>query len=369
MTAGIPSVDFVFVSFAPSPHLVPLMNRLRTGGVGRWGVVFLRSRYEGRDWDPGAVVEGAEFLGGVAGGGAGREWINLERKIRLDLRPRAVVLDLSWSSLGTHWIANRLKSIGIRVALFCEAPSRMTRGIKGALRDVIIRRFLSRLDGLVCVTRETACILRSDFGFTKSSIVVPYVLDLGEFFGVPLIDPSPDRFVVGFLGTIDARKGLDLLLDGVGEGADDLRVLVGGDGPRLGREKKRAGGSSGVRFLGRVPFSDRVGFYRQCDVVAVPSRWDGFGTTVVEGMACARPVLANRLAMAGAEYIDSGVNGWVVDCPDVPSWRAAIDVVRGNKSRLRGMGISAREKIRRAYDEIDHGIELSKWMETLCKGG
>ena len=57
---------------------------------------------------------------------------------------------------------------------------------------------------------------------------------------------------------------------------------------RLGLEGK-------VRFLGRVPHTELVDWYRSSSVVVNPSLSESFGISIVEGMACGVPVVGTKV--------------------------------------------------------------------------
>lgn len=79
-------------------------------------------------------------------------------------------------------------------------------------------------------------------------------------------------------------------------------VLTGYDGPM----------PEGVQSLGRVPHDGLVDLYRRASALVFPSRYEGFGQPVLEGLACACPVACSDLPplreVAGdtAVYFDPG---------------------------------------------------------------
>ena len=65
-----------------------------------------------------------------------------------------------------------------------------------------------------------------------------------------------------------------------------------------------------VRILGRLSEAELVQQYQLCDAVLVPSRYEGFGYSALEAMACAKPVVCFDLrehrhsAREGALYAE-----------------------------------------------------------------
>jgi glycosyltransferase involved in cell wall biosynthesis len=101
------------------------------------------------------------------------------------------------------------------------------------------------------------------------------------------------------LATVEPRKGLDVLLAALADpGAPDLPLVVigqagwgGVDPERLGRDLGLPAGR--VRLLGRVPDADLAVALRDATALVVPSRAEGFGLPVLEGMAAGTPVVTS----------------------------------------------------------------------------
>src|SRR5207302_419836 len=104
-----------------------------------------------------------------------------------------------------------------------------------------------------------------------------------------------------FLGRLEARKGIDLLIDCLPrllERFPELVVtLAGEDVHGLGRAFADAHPEwrERVRLPGRVDDDRRLALYAGCDVYAAPSRYESFGLVAVEAMMFAKPVIAGNV--------------------------------------------------------------------------
>ena len=96
---------------------------------------------------------------------------------------------------------------------------------------------------------------------------------------------------------------------------------IGSDEDELQREIERQGLSRRVRRLGRISDADVVGLLQLATVVAVPSRYEGFGLPAVEAMAAGTALVAAD-ATALPEVVGDG--GLLVDPDDVGAWSDAI---------------------------------------------
>ncbi len=147
--------------------------------------------------------------------------------------------------------------------------------------------------------------------------------------------------LVGAVGRLVRQKGFDVLLDAfhqVRRSLPQARLVIVGDGPLrtpLRRQANRLGIERMVDFAGwRSNARDLMPAF---DVLAIPSRWEGFGLVTLEAMGCARPIVASRVS-ALPEIIVHGETGLLVP-PEVPDTlaQAMIDVL-GNPARAEEMG-------------------------------
>jgi glycosyltransferase involved in cell wall biosynthesis len=139
------------------------------------------------------------------------------------------------------------------------------------------------------------------------------------------------------IATDDPRKNLDALLPCAAALAQcGIELVWAGDSrPQFARTTPLAG----LRELGYVPDELLVGLYRDAEAFVLPSRYEGFGLTCLEAMACGTPVIAaDRAALPEV----CGEAALLVD-PDDPSaiTRAVLAVCENHElaAQLRAAGI------------------------------
>lgn len=116
-----------------------------------------------------------------------------------------------------------------------------------------------------------------------------------------------------FVGRFDAPKGIDYLLENFSKcKRKDIHLSVIGDNVVGDSEKIPMVNTDRVTFCGWVPHNQLDGYYKSCDAVIMPSRWEAFGLVGVEAMKYGRPIIvSNRGALP--ELVKVGENGYIFD--------------------------------------------------------
>ncbi|MGH9086088.1 MAG: glycosyltransferase family 4 protein [Acidimicrobiales bacterium] len=120
-----------------------------------------------------------------------------------------------------------------------------------------------------------------------------------------------------------------------------LLVLTGGEGseePALRAQVESLGLTDRVRRTGRISAADVAGLYQAAAVVAVPSRYEGFGLPAAEAMAHGAAVVAADTTALPEVVGDAGV---LVGPDDVGGWATAIGSLlddAGERARLGALG-------------------------------
>jgi glycosyltransferase involved in cell wall biosynthesis len=116
----------------------------------------------------------------------------------------------------------------------------------------------------------------------------------------------------------DPNKGIVTLIEALAKLPPEVTLtLVDDDAPgNVGRKRAhQLGCQDRLRLVGRVPTDELVKLYQRASVVAVPSRYEGFGLPAAEAMACGTPVVACR-AGALPEVLAAGGGGLLVERDD-----------------------------------------------------
>jgi glycosyltransferase involved in cell wall biosynthesis len=101
-----------------------------------------------------------------------------------------------------------------------------------------------------------------------------------------------------------------------------------------------------VEFAGFKDWNELPREYASADVLCVPSRYDGWGLVVPEGLASGLPVIGTDRMGAALEFIETGRNGWLIPASDEHALFAAMrDAALMSHADLGEMGNGARESV------------------------
>jgi glycogen synthase len=178
------------------------------------------------------------------------------------------------------------------------------------------------------------------------------------------------RYLLLFPGRLVLQKGLPTLLHATARIAyerPDVRLVLAGDGPERGRAERlvsRLGLERVVAFLGTVPYPELPRYYAACDLVLLPSHYEGNARVLAEAGAAGRAVVTTDVSGA-LDTVVEGVTGYVVpvERPDLIAERTLS--LLADPARLAEMGAHARDHVRRLYDETKLLAEFADfWTMT-----
>lgn len=179
-------------------------------------------------------------------------------------------------------------------------------------------------------TAEEEMALATPYVHGAKGVVIPNGLDLADYPEVPpgrLRAHYPeigDRRIVLFLGRLNFKKGLDLLVPAFARALQrhpDLHLVIAGPDDGMRGRTERWVDDAGIRarttFTGMLKHTPKLEALRDSLLFVLPSYSENFGIAVVEAMACGVPVAitdkvniwrevaAARAGVVGPATIDS----------------------------------------------------------------
>lgn len=305
---GVKLLKVFVLTDSPSPYQVELFNEIETQGNCELKVGYLRGHDPNRQWTPPKIRHDSLDLES-----------NGMRHARAAARDSdLVVFNYYFHSHATGLIGERV-SHGGPWCFWGERPGFHQPEWAGRL----LRRWkLARLhDSSVPIWgigKFAVDEYRREFGQRRSYFNLPYFSDLERFETTMRARGSERVFL--FCGSLIARKGIDLLARAFVQLASDapnVRLRIVGEGElRQGLEQVLRPVIDRVEFTGFKDWDELPELYASADVLCVPSRYDGWGLVVPEGLASGLPVIATDRMGAALEFVQTGVNGWLVPAGD-----------------------------------------------------
>lgn len=180
----------------------------------------------------------------------------------------------------------------------------------------------------------------------------------------------PELKLIGCFGRIRAQKGTDLFVDTMLEvlpkHSDWGAVILGrateqhtGFLAELKTKVTAAGLEDRILFSGEVPVDQIAQWYQALDLFVAPQRWEGFGLTPLEAMACGTPVVATRVG-AFPELIIENKTGHLIDRDNLPQMIDATENLINNDEQREKFAIQSRTHM---VKNFDISVEANKLIE------
>ena len=217
----------------------------------------------------------------------------------------------------------------------------------------LYRRLYKRAHGIICLSESMKNDLLSHFTIPPDKItVIPNPVEcehvrqrLVERPALDFKELDRNKTLIS-IGRLEYEKGHDLLIEALSQLDRDVYLILVGSGTRqkkLEELARRKGLGDKVIFAGfqQNPFA----FTKYASLFVFPSRYEGFGSAIVEALACGLPVVTFAGPTAAREIIHPGFNGFLAEKIDPEHLTCAIEkamkhcfqsdeIVRDAKSRF-----------------------------------
>ena len=174
---------------------------------------------------------------------------------------------------------------------------------------------------------------------------------------------NDERLVLGLIGHLKAKKGVTLLLEALrrsGRSADVHLLIAGPIDAEVDAWLERFGGEIAATIESERERLELISLYLACDLVCLPSYYDGLPNACVEAFALGVPVLAAR-AGGLADVVEDGVTGITFAPGDVEGCRDALERALAHPD-LGSLGAAAASHARA---ELSHEREADAYVRVL----
>jgi len=253
------------------------------------------------------------------------------------------------------------------------------------IRNYLIHAPLRLVDGAVALSQHERDLLIR-LGLPPERItVLPNAVDLEQFDAttqgrddqddpadMPALLPhrrgaSSEQRVILFIGQLIGRKGFDLLvraMPAVVQAVPQANFVFVSHNRQGEAELRRLVAAGGVadrlHLLGSVDEEAKIRLLHSADVIAAPSRYEGFGIPLIEGMAAGKPVVTTDVP-AGNELIEHERTGLLVPYDDVDALAAALVRVLHDPALAQRLGATGRQVVCEHYTAARLAAQLESW--------
>lgn len=201
--------------------------------------------------------------------------------------------------------------------------------LRDHLRNYWLHAPLKAANALLPCSRHEAETLRA-MGLRQPQTVVPLWLDVEAIERTPRHSVELQHPAILFIGQLTPRKGYDLLLRALPQviaryptaTVQFVSGLNQEDRATLIAQARELGVHEQIILRGRVDDAELINLYRAADVYVTPTRYEGFGLTLLEAMSAGCPIVTSNIPVVN-EIVQHGENGWLAE------YNNPDDVARG----------------------------------------
>lgn len=203
------------------------------------------------------------------------------------------------------------------------------------IKKKIIAYILRNSDLVFAQTKKIKAEVLSEFPETPIEIL-PNGVDIAEE------KAAGDKIV--FAGNLIRRKGVEYLVEAMGE--VDGKLLIVGDGSERKKLEEKSRGMD-IEFVGKVAPEKVRDYMRQGKIFVLPAiRGEGLPNVILEAMSLGLPVIATKLAGI-PDTVEHGKTGFLVDPKDSESLAKYISLLLTDEGLWRKMRENCLEEIKK----------------------
>jgi L-malate glycosyltransferase len=208
---------------------------------------------------------------------------------------------------------------------------------------------------LLCATSNT---IKEYIGLVsdKPVSVIPFGINLHDFKPKKVQSLFQENdFVLGSIKTLETLYNIDILIKafaGLSPKYPNLKLLIIGEGSEQDNLKKLCktlGVYEKTLFTGRIPFNEVSNYYNMIDVLVNISEYESFGVSVVEAMACEKPVIVSNVGGLREVVKDDSV-GLKVEAGNIEQTSDAIEKLMTDKNLYATVASNARLHVIEHYN-------------------
>jgi glycosyltransferase involved in cell wall biosynthesis len=228
------------------------------------------------------------------------------------------------------------------------------------------RSSFQKADLVICDCESTENVLLNYYGIPKGKMtVLPIGIDLAKFKPNKHINNTKELL---YVGRIDKRKGLEFLIKTmtiINKVDPNIRLHIVGRGKDKEKlEQFSKENNLNIVFHGSISDEQLEKLYESISVQIVPSIFEGFGLSVLEGMAKKVPIIATNVD-AIKDIIEDNKNGILVEYGNSEELTDSVLKLIKNKKLANSLVSNAYSEFKR-YDWKDIYRDTLNIYENLA---
>lgn len=196
------------------------------------------------------------------------------------------------------------------------------------------------------------------------TIGIPDMANLEE-----TIHANKDSTVVAIIGSVNSLKAQDIFLEAVLMLEDTRESEFWIIGKRYDqcfykKIKKMAIGIKSVKILGEMTREEIDRAFHKIDVLVCASHEETLSMTVIEAMMYGKVCITTD-ATGVAQYIENGVNGFVIPSNNADALKEKLEWILKNITSLEGIRKNARKTYEKSFNMQVFGRNLERELDSL----
>jgi glycosyltransferase involved in cell wall biosynthesis len=244
---------------------------------------------------------------------------------------------------------------------------------KNFINEFILKYNLNTADA-ICATSHTIKDYLKPIT-SKKVTVIPFGIDTNVFIKKVVKSVfSSESFVFGSIKSLEEIYNIDVLIRAFAilkskYSSKPIKLLIIGEGSQKEYLKnlcQELNVLDDVIFTGRIAFSEVSLYFNMLDVLVNISDYESFGVSVIEAMACEKPVIATDTGGL-KEIIENDNFGSLVEIKNIEQTVFEMEKYFLNIDLKNKIGKAAREKVIQKYNWKDNVWQMIEVYKELTK--